>query len=417
MQFTISDPGGNNQHGNRVANVGVVIDTVEGVVLAEPTTPSRPNRLPGLRDSPLSKVCPDVQRHRLPETAAIVDSPLPEIDPTPRFTIAGQGFVGRGPIADMSASPCGSGVFVTNQIDNSVSQLHPDTLAVVATCFGTNEPLVVKTAGSRAFISTASAAYDAVTVIDAKAGTILATYPLAAAVRDLALSPDERRVYVARTDISGADVAVIDTVTGAVSTIDLGTPRVTTAAAIAISRDGARVYVATTDHLGSELVAIDTQDHRIVGWRAFAASIRGIAVSPDGATVFVASHDSEKGAHVDILDTLTHRVTSTVAIGGPMTQLLLSIEGNRAYVVNGVQIVVMCTATREIIDTVSLVAEPACISESCDGKRVFVAGYDGRVTGYSVASTTEPAALTTPALGELTRTGVRDLPLAAPKRG
>jgi DNA-binding beta-propeller fold protein YncE len=347
--FTVFRSGGTNRYGNEAADVEVVTGAVGGVGLAEPTTLSRANRIP---------------------------SP-------PRFTMAGQGFVGRGPIADMSVSPRGL-VFVTNQIDNSVSQLQPGTLAVAATHSGTNEPFVITTTDARAFVSTAFAAYDAVTVIEATTGAIVETYPLAGTVRDLAVSPDGRRVYVARTGMDGADAAVIDIVTGAVSTIDLDTRGETTAEAITISRDGAWLYVASADHLGSELVAIDTRDHRVAGWCGFAAAVRSIAVSPDGATVYVGGHDAEIGAHVDIVEVRTCHVTNTVAIGGPVTQLVLSSGGERLYVVNGMQIAVMCTATREIIDAVSLDAEPTCIAESCDGKRIFVADYDGWVTAYSV---------------------------------
>ncbi|MET0704219.1 MAG: YncE family protein, partial [Mycobacterium sp.] len=184
-------------------------------------------------------------------------------DGVDRVTVIGQVFVGRGPIVDMSVSSRSGMVFVTNQTDDSVSQLDLDTLVVVATVTDTNEPFVVKTAGSRAFVSTASAAYDAVTVIDTDSGGVVATFPLAASIRDLALSPDGCLIYVARTTGDGADVAVIDTISGAITTVDLGTRRGSTAAVITISRDGAWVYVVTADHLGSELVAIDTRDDRV----------------------------------------------------------------------------------------------------------------------------------------------------------
>jgi YVTN family beta-propeller protein len=398
---------------NKVADVDVVTEAFSGVPLGDPTTPLRPSGLPALRHMPSAMVRSHLQR--LPEVAPVVaQKPLMETDLAAGYAMIGQAAVGRGPIADLSVSPRGGYVYATNQADDSVSVLDPATLAVVVTVAGIDEPFVVKAAGSRAYVSTVSAAYDAVTVIDVKAGTIVASHSLASSVRDLVVSPDGRRVYVARTGRDGADVAVIDTVTDAITTIDLGTRRESTAEAIAVSRDGSRVYVATADHLGGELVAIDTRDHRIVGSCAFAAPIRGIAVSPDGSTVFVADYHTETGAHLEIVDARTCTVTDTVDIGGSVTQLLLSVEGDRVYVVNGEQIAVLCTATRELIDTVTVGSEPACITESRDGKRIFVADYEGRVTAFSVASTTEsllakmmePAALTMPALRELTPVGV-----------
>ena len=42
-----------------------------------------------------------------------------------------------------------------------------------------------------------------------------------------------------------------------------------------------------------------------------------------------------------------------------------------------------------IVDTVTAVTAPACIAESADGKRLYIADYDGAVTILKVASTTE----------------------------
>jgi YVTN family beta-propeller protein len=393
---------------NKVANVDVVTEAFGGVALAEPTTPLRPTWLPALRDMSSAMVRSHLQR--LPEAAPVVaEEPLLEVDCAPGFAMISQGAVGHGPITDMCVSPRGGFVFVTNQIDNSVSQLDAETLAVVNTITGSDEPFIVKTAGSRAYVSTVSASHDAVTVIDGKTGAVVASHPLALSVRDLAIGLDGRRVYVARTGRDGADVAVIDTVTDRVTTIDLGTRVESTAEAITISRDGSRLYVATADHIGGELVAIDTSDHSIVGVCAFAAPIRDIAASPDGTAVFAAGYDTVIGAHLDIVDTRDFGVVDTFPVGGSITQLLLSAEGDRAYVVNGDRVTVLCTATREIIDTIDIGAEPSCIAESRDGKRLFVADYDGGVTAFSVASTTEsllakmmtPEALELPALREL----------------
>ena len=103
----------------------------------------------------------------------------------------------------------------------------------------------------------------------------------------------------------------------------------------------------------------------------------------------------------------------TVAVGGTITALVLSVEGERAYLLNGDCVRVLCTASREIVDTITVGAEPACVVESRDGKSVFVADYDGGVTAFAVASSTEsvlakmmtPAALELPALRELAPAG------------
>ena len=397
---------------NKVPNVNVVTDAFGGVALAEPTTPLRPTWTPESRDLPAAMVRTHLQR--LPKAAPVtIEEPLMETDPAPGFAVVGQAAVGRGPISDMTVTPRGGFIFATNNVDNSVSRLDPETLAVVGTVTDVEEPFVIAAAGSRAYVTTVSALCDAVTVVDTKSGAVVATHPLALSVRDLVVSADGRHVFAARTGRDGADVAVIDTVTDRVTTIELGTRIASSAEAMAMSQDGRRLYVATADHLGGELLAIDIREQRVVAGCAFSAPIRDIATSPDGENLFVVGDDLEAGARVDIVSTRTLRVTDTVSVGGSITQLVLSAEGDRAYLVNGDRISVLCTASREVIDTITVGAEPACVVESRDGKRVFVADYAGGVTAFSVASTTEsllakmmtPAALELPALRELEPAG------------
>jgi DNA-binding beta-propeller fold protein YncE len=402
-----------NKTAEKVAAVNVVTDAFGSVSLAEPTAPLRSALAKTVHDLPAAMVRSHLQR--LPEAAAVAaEEPLIETDLAVGFAVAGQATVGRGPITDITVGSRGDFLLATNHVDNSVSRIDPETMAVVGTVTGIDEAFAVKTAGSRAYVSTVSAAYDAVTVIDTKTGAITATHPLALSVRGLVLSADGRHVYVARTGRDGADVAVIDTVTKRVVTIDLGVRTESTAEAIVISRDGRRLYVATTDPFGGELVAVDTRDYRILGGCVFTAQIRDIAISPDGATLFVAGYDNAIGAHVDIVNARTFTVTDTVAVGGTVTQLVLGTEGERAYLLTGDTVTVLCTASREIVDTITVGAEPSCVVESRDGKRVFVADFDGRVTAFSVASTTEsllakmmePAALELPAIRELESAGV-----------
>ena len=165
---------------------------------------------------------------------------------------AGAVAIRRGPIGDIAVGAAGTGVVVTHYGDDSVSFLNPDTLAVEDTIEVPGEPFAAVVADDRAYVSTSSSSYDAVSVIDTNTRTVIATYPLAFGVTALAVSPDGKRVYAGRTGHDHVDVAVIDTTAERVGTIDLATGAGIGVDAIAIDPTGKRLYVATTDARGSQ---------------------------------------------------------------------------------------------------------------------------------------------------------------------
>src|SRR4029077_10544055 len=91
---------------------------------------------------------------------------------------------------------------------------------------------------------------------------------------------------------------------------------------------------------------------------------------------------------VNVVDARRMRVLDTMDFDGAVTQLLVSAGGERLYALNADRITVACTATHEIIDTITVVAAPSCIAESADGKKLFIADFDGGVTALTVASST-----------------------------
>lgn len=69
----------------------------------------------------------------------------------------------------------------------------------------------------------------------------------------------------------------------------------------------------------------------------------------------------------------------------------LSADGERAYVVSGDHVTVICTATRHIIDRIDAGVELSAALESSDGVHLFVSDNSGRVTTYEVNVTTNQA--------------------------
>lgn len=370
---------------NNVARVDEVTDAIGGIAVAD-RAPIAAGWVPALRDArEVSTRMIRSHLHGLPEPASAVALP---IGGEPAATALGRITVGRGPIAGIAVDPDSGRLFVTNQVDHSVSMLDPGTLTVIGSVADVEEPYAVTAAGGRAYASTVTVSYDAITVLDPAAGEPV-IHPLAHTVRDLAVSRDGRRVYAARTGRDGADVAVLDAADGRISTIDLGTRRGAAAEAIAISPDGTRVYVVTADNAGGEFVAVETDGHRVAGGLAFDEPLRDVAVSADDANVFVASCHPVSGAAVDVVDARSLRVIDTVTLGGEVTQLLVAAAGDRVYAVHADRITVLSASTHEVIDTITAVAEPSCVAESPDGSRLFVADYDGAVSVLAVAPTTE----------------------------
>ncbi len=337
--------------------------------------------------------------------------------------------VHNGPISGIVTSPDGSRLLVTNYGHNSVSIIDTDSCRVLETVAGVDEPFAIATGGpegtaaNRAYVSSVSRAYDSIEVIDVFTNTVIATHPLALSVSDLAVSADGKYVYASRNGARSADVAVLDTTTDRVEVIDItgpsGAPGTTTEC-VRVSSDGSRLYVGTNGPAGGRLVVIGAQadDGRSggrEGWRrkkstrsrgkgAQTASrtglgvidtveiglpIRDVAVSPDGAVAYVASCCPELGAVVDVIDTRTNKIASTLKIGevgGILTGLTLSRDGDRAYLVSDDSITVLCTLTQDVTGTVRVTKQPSCVVESPDGKCLYVADYSGAVTVTPVAS-------------------------------
>jgi YVTN family beta-propeller protein len=362
-----------------------------GIAVANSSAPSHPSLLPALSKSagrPVRSV--RARPRRLPQAAVrAVEAPLIETDTAPGFSTLRRVLIGRGPISDLSVDPGDGLIYVANHADNSISVLDPATMDVVSTVVGTDEPFAIAAIKGHAYVSTVTMSHDAVAIVDPSADEPVANYPLFSTARDLAVGPSGRHVYVARTGRRGADVAILDTADGRVTRMNLGTRPAAAAAAITISRDGRRVYVVTTDHHGGELVAIDPVARCVVGGLAFPSPLRDVVVGYDGTTIYVASFDVSCGGVVDVVDTRSMRVVDSIDVGGAILQMVMSAAGDRLYVATGDRISVICAATREILDTVTVVERPSCVAETADGKRLIIADYAGVLTILTVASTTE----------------------------
>jgi YVTN family beta-propeller protein len=314
-------------------------------------------------------------------TAASEVNEAAHVDPD--IATVGAVAVRRGPIGDVAASA--DTIVATNYGDDTVSLLDADTLAVAHTIVVDGEPFAVAVSDDRAYISTSSAGFDGVSVIDTNTKTVIATYPLAFGVTALAISPDGKRVYAGRTGRDHVDVAVIDTTAERVGTIDIATGAGIGIDAVDVDPTGKRLYVATTDALGSQLVVVDTETARVERTLFVGSPIRDLAFA-DG-TAFVLTSDRARGGAVCVIDLSSNRITDTIELGGAPTQMALSPDKTRAYIVDYDHVAVLCTLSLEVVNTITVSARPSCVAVSADGGRVYVADYAGGVTVFAVEST------------------------------
>lgn len=366
---------------------------------------------------------------------------LQDLDATP---VAVQIPVQKGPISGIAASLDGSRLMVTNYGGDSVSIIDTDACRVVDTIDDVAEPFAIALGnGDRAYVSTVSAAYDAIQVVDLATGTVVTAYPLALSVSDLAVSADGQRLYASRNGVRGADVVVLDATTDQIKlidAIDIATAAGTTAECVRVSPKGDRLYVGVNGPSGGQLIVVDTgtaaaesESGRsrwgrkntksaatsranaktksrskggrkgakpgltVLGIIEIGLAVRDVAVSPNGSLVYVASSGPDFAA-IDVVEARTHKITSTrkiAEVSGLLTRLTLSADGDRAYLVSDDSVTTLCTLTQDVIDSVDVANQPSCVVESRDGKHLYIADYSGAVTVAPLAlgAEIEPIAL------------------------
>lgn len=332
------------------------------------------------------------------------DGALDDVD------VAGLVEIGRGPIADIAIDADRETIVVTNSAADCMTVVNPYTLAAVGSVRLNGEPFSIVAADDRAYVSVATAGHDAIKVVDTITGAVLAEYPLALTVTALAMSPDGKRVFAGRSGDDRIDIAVVDTTAERVGTIDLAGGAGAGVDAMRVDATGKRLYVATSDARGSRLVTVNTETAQIESTVWVGAPIRDLALGADGKA-YVLTSDRQRRGVVHIVDLAAAAVVGGVQIGGAPTQLVLSPDATRAYVVDYDRVIVLCTLTNEILGSIDVGAQPAAVAVRRDGARVYLADYSGHVNAFDVAAelpalysrlvATEPRQAVAPALATL----------------
>lgn len=335
--------------------------------------------------------------------AAGVTSTDPEIAVLDTLTLP------RGPVGDIAVDSASGIVVTANAGRGSISVIDSETLNVRGVVPVGGEPVLVAVAEDRAYVATSSHTSDAITVVNTQIGEIIGSYPLAFSATALTVSPDGKRVFVGRTAEDAVDVAVIDTTAERVGTIGIAYRPGTSVDVVRVDPTGRHLYIATTGLAGSALLTVDVSTARVQRRLRLPSPIRDVALVRNGLA-YVLRSDRRHGGAIDIIDLAANSVIDSVAIGGAPTQLAVSPDGTRAYVVDYDRVAVFDTLTYQIVDELTGAAAPSCVAVRADGRRVYVADYAGAMTALAVPSSTLPLAYpqyaaTTP----IARADVREL--------
>jgi DNA-binding beta-propeller fold protein YncE len=171
-------------------------------------------------------------------------------------------------------------LYVTTELDKSVSLIDPHTLKIVGS-IPTGQPeshmLAITRGGHRGY--TANVGPGTVSVLDMEAKKTLAVIPVSPQIQRISISVDDRTVF-------------------------------------------------TSDQTKPQLAVIDAATNKVKNWIPLPASGYGTAPTPDGRWLVIAVRKASKVAVVDLA---TMKVAHTIDVPAEPQEILISPDGRMAY--------------------------------------------------------------------------------------
>ena len=197
-------------------------------------------------------------------------------------------------------------LYVTTEIDKSVTIIDPKTLKIVGS-IPTGQPeshmLVISPDGRRGY--TANVGPGTVSVLDMQARKVLKIIPISSNTQRIAISPDDKWVFTA--DQTQPRMAVIDTATNAVTK---WVPMEGMGYGSAATPDGHWLLVALPDQ--NKVTVIDLSAMRVARSVDVGGYPQEVLVRPDDKVAYVSCMHSNQVAEIDLA---TWKMTRLIATG------------------------------------------------------------------------------------------------------
>jgi YVTN family beta-propeller protein len=272
--------------------------------------------------------------------------------PAPSFGIVATIATGDRAASSIAVSPAGGVATLTDET-NLVTLIDTASNAVTGTV--TVDAGVSQGASRVAFTPDGRFAYvtghNPVSVIDMAGRTVAATIPVRDGPVDLAVSPDGARVYLSL--VNSGEIRVVDTASNTVTT-SFAPGGSGTGGGLAVAPDGRSVYLCRD----GELRVLDAGTGAVRATVPVAGTAQHVVVSRDGQRAYVNTIDPSQVAVVDLA---SGAVTATIAGGGPNAYLAISPDDRFVYLADGDDgtLSVIDTGTNTVIDTVTVLENAA----------------------------------------------------------
>jgi len=234
--------------------------------------------------------------NQLDNTVSVIDGDTPKVVATVR--------VGVSP-AQLAVSPDRRSVYIANTGSNTVSVLNTNSNTVANTIAlpRGSRPVGLALSPSGRYLYTADGGNNRVSVIDARAGRVMTSVPVGAQPLGVAVAPDGKTVYSANS--GSDDVSVIN---ARAARVVRAMPAGRFPSSVAVTHDGASIFV--TNELSG--VTVINADNGRVQARLRSPSPFGVTMSPRGDRAYVTGLGP---GTLTSIDTRTDRVRSTVSVG------------------------------------------------------------------------------------------------------